>query len=204
LLSAGDVLYLPKGWWHVVTPDNNVSLHIAFSITPRHGYHFLSWAIDEFRRDVELCRENLPPRFEIEAGSRFSARLGRKFESYLSDPEIMARFFRQYASMQPIRSGFSLPHTVSAHCHLLGDRNTVTWLATLADIEFEPERVTVTISRRTHTFSVQAEAILSLIQDGQPHSVGELVRRGIRSGASAAWTKDFLVDLVKKGLASLE
>ena len=40
-LSPGDVLYLPRGWWHSVNTQEAPSLHLAVGFTPRTGVDLL-------------------------------------------------------------------------------------------------------------------------------------------------------------------
>jgi len=59
ILSDGDVLYIPRGWWHEAFPLDEPSLHLTVSLTPPTGMDYLGWAISRMRRHVEL-RASLP------------------------------------------------------------------------------------------------------------------------------------------------
>jgi len=59
LLNPGDVLYLPRGWWHVAHPINQPSMHLTFGIAPLNGINFLNWVATRLRRNAHL-RQNLP------------------------------------------------------------------------------------------------------------------------------------------------
>jgi ribosomal protein L16 Arg81 hydroxylase len=59
MLNAGDVLYLPRGWWHVAYPVNEPSMHLTFGIAPMHGLHLLNWMTMKLRGSAHL-RRNLP------------------------------------------------------------------------------------------------------------------------------------------------
>ena len=59
LLNSGDILYLPRGWWHVAHPVNEPSMHLTFGIAPMHGLNLLNWMAMKLRGDVHL-RRNLP------------------------------------------------------------------------------------------------------------------------------------------------
>jgi ribosomal protein L16 Arg81 hydroxylase len=59
LLNAGDVLYLPRGWWHVAHPVNEPSMHLTFGIAPMHGLNLLNWTVQRLRGNAHL-RRNLP------------------------------------------------------------------------------------------------------------------------------------------------
>lgn len=47
LLNPGDVLYIPKGWWHCVVTRPDPSLHLTFAITHRQSCEFLQWLMQK-------------------------------------------------------------------------------------------------------------------------------------------------------------
>ncbi|MFC8015461.1 JmjC domain-containing protein [Streptomyces cinereoruber] len=59
LLSQGDFLHLPRGWWHLVTPINEPSLHLTIGLTRRNGVHFIHWLADRLGEEEEI-RRNIP------------------------------------------------------------------------------------------------------------------------------------------------
>ncbi|OLT11063.1 cupin [Pseudonocardia sp. CNS-139] len=63
-MRAGDVMHIPRGWWHQATRTGSgagFSLHATFGITRRTGVDWLSWIADQaradsrFRRDLDEC-----------------------------------------------------------------------------------------------------------------------------------------------------
>ena len=49
-LSAGDLLYIPRGWWHNVTPFEVESLHLSIGTYPPTVLDYLMW----------ICKTQLP------------------------------------------------------------------------------------------------------------------------------------------------
>jgi hypothetical protein len=43
ILNDGDLLYIPRGFWHVATPLDEPSLHVSVSAQPATGVEFLAW-----------------------------------------------------------------------------------------------------------------------------------------------------------------
>jgi ribosomal protein L16 Arg81 hydroxylase len=60
IMADGDVLYIPRGWWHVAFPLNEPSLHLTVSLTPPTGMDYLGWAVSKLRHHAE-ARASLPP-----------------------------------------------------------------------------------------------------------------------------------------------
>ena len=60
ILEDGDMLYLPRGFWHLVTPLDEPSLHLNFALEPPDSADFLRWWLPkllchpEFRRYLPL------------------------------------------------------------------------------------------------------------------------------------------------------
>ena len=61
-LHAGDVMHIPRGFWHQATRadrgTDGYSLHVTFGFVQRTGVDWLSWAADH-AREQELFRRNL-------------------------------------------------------------------------------------------------------------------------------------------------
>lgn len=60
-LQAGDVMHIPRGYWHQATREDRgdgFSLHATFGFTKRTGVHWLSWLADQARSE-ELFRHDL-------------------------------------------------------------------------------------------------------------------------------------------------
>ncbi len=57
-MVSGDILYLPRGFWHRAKTKETSSLHLTFGIQPCTGLHFLGWlrknllASDAYRADI--------------------------------------------------------------------------------------------------------------------------------------------------------
>lgn len=53
ILDDGDILYLPRGFWHVAYPLDEPSLHMTWSAHTFTGVEFLQWWIRTLRRHPE-------------------------------------------------------------------------------------------------------------------------------------------------------
>ncbi|WP_307820631.1 JmjC domain-containing protein [Streptomyces silvae] len=62
-VRPGDVLHIPRGYWHRAGRDgrgSGHSLHMTFGFTTRTGASWLSWLADR-SREQELFRHDLAP-----------------------------------------------------------------------------------------------------------------------------------------------
>jgi len=87
LLNSGDVLYLPRGWWHIAHPVDEPSLHLTFGIAPMHGLNLLNWMIMHLRGNVHL-RGNIPLLQDRAARDAYMAQLRTIVAEALGDTAI--------------------------------------------------------------------------------------------------------------------
>jgi ribosomal protein L16 Arg81 hydroxylase len=92
LLEAGDLLYLPRGWWHDVTPLPEPSLHLSVGVYVPSVYDALTW----LSRQV-LPREMAARRSAVDARatSRDLTALVDSLHAALGDAQLMAGLWRE-------------------------------------------------------------------------------------------------------------
>jgi ribosomal protein L16 Arg81 hydroxylase len=61
ILTDGDTLYIPRGWWHEAFPLDEPSLHLTISLTPPTCLDYVGWVVSQLRSYSEL-RANLQAR----------------------------------------------------------------------------------------------------------------------------------------------
>ncbi len=74
VLEEGDLLYLPRGWWHVARPLDEASLHLTFGINPPHAAGLLKWVAEQLTCHPEM-RCDLPLLAGPEAQEQLLARM---------------------------------------------------------------------------------------------------------------------------------
>jgi len=94
VLKDGDALYIPRGWWHVVQPINEPSLHLTVSLTPPKGIDLLGWLVSRLRREA-VVRADLPALKDEGARQRRVAELRDLVAGALTD-DALADFLTQW------------------------------------------------------------------------------------------------------------
>jgi len=107
VLSDGDMLYLPRGFWHVAYPLDEPSLHMTWSAHTFTGMEFLQWWIRTLRRHPEartsLTRLNTP-----QARKAYAAKLAELLAAGAqSDP--LDQYLRTQLSVRRPRPHIRLP-----------------------------------------------------------------------------------------------
>lgn len=110
VLQPGDVLYLPRGWWHAVTADQGTeSLHLTCGLGTHTGADLIRWLSDELRAS-ELVRTDLPVHRSGTEQADFLAGLAKEVMAALEDPTLLTRYAAARDAEDLGRLRPSLPH----------------------------------------------------------------------------------------------
>lgn len=115
-MTAGDVLYIPRGHWHAAVADTP-SVHLTVSNTQRSGIDFLRWLTEQLKINDEFLRQDFPV---IQSTSLGGHRADDEFEAHLTQfrehmtellqsPEIAESFWRFCMVTNPVPRNFQLP-----------------------------------------------------------------------------------------------
>lgn len=102
-LRRGDLLHVPRGYWHSTATTGEPSIHLSVRVACRLGSDLLEWALRALRAESPRLRENLPlrrqsaPPFGYDPATlRATADvLVREFTEFLARPASLARFDRE-------------------------------------------------------------------------------------------------------------
>ena len=94
-LQSGDILYLPRGFWHRASTQQTRSLHLTFGIQPCTGLHLLGWIrknlLDnaKFRADI--------PRHRPDKQKSYLEDLKTILEQ-IEDTELLEKFLAEHTN----------------------------------------------------------------------------------------------------------
>jgi len=93
VLESGDVLYLPRGYWHAAVGLGGPTMHLTIGLTRKSGSDFLHWLADDLL-SVAQVRADLP----LEADERaIEAQIASVLAQLReADPQDLARRYRRY------------------------------------------------------------------------------------------------------------
>jgi len=120
LLSDGDVLYLPRGYWHVAYPLDEPSLHMTWSAHTFTGIDFLQWWIRTLRRHPE-ARKSLAGLKDPEARKAYAAKLV-DFLAASTQGDPLEQFLRSQHGVRRPRPRIRLPQgPIEQHASLTAE-----------------------------------------------------------------------------------
>jgi len=114
MLEDGDMLYIPRGWWHVAVPLNEPTLHLTIGVHQLTGLDFLSWYADRLRTSVSV-RQDLPRLGTAEDREMRLERIRDVWEQSWN-PGLLDEYFADVDSRAPSRPHFGLPLDGCVRC----------------------------------------------------------------------------------------
>jgi Cupin superfamily protein len=106
VLEDGDVIYIPRGWWHVALPLDEPSLHLNMTIVPANGIDLLRWFTDGLKQHAEV-RMNLPDPGSTAERKQYVSRLRELILEQWSD-NVLDRFLAEWNAI-PMRPQVRFP-----------------------------------------------------------------------------------------------
>jgi ribosomal protein L16 Arg81 hydroxylase len=110
LMRPGDVLYLPRGWYHDALAQDGASLHVTFSVTPLYGRIIFN-LLEQAAMQDPAFREYLAPA-SSEGGRTLQSQLaglGRKLAHLTTLPEFRDEVAMTQTRLNPSLPSFTLP-----------------------------------------------------------------------------------------------
>lgn len=173
VLAAGDVLYLPRGWWHAVTADQGTeSLHLTFGMVPHTGADLMLWVVDQLRASLPL-RTDIPRFATLPEQSDFLAAVRREVLDFLADPRVIEHWAESGDTTDLGHPVPSLPYVDGLPAM---PEITVRLTAPRARVTVNDGHSTVTFSAAgtAWDFAESAGPVLRTLLLGQPTTLGDL------------------------------
>ena len=202
VLKEGDAIYVPRGWWHVVHPLNEPSLHLTVSLTPPKGIDLLGWAVSKLRSEVQV-RAGLPALLDGAARIAHMRSLRDLVTTALTD-EAMDEFLGQWDANIGHSPHIRLPGTPYAQFADIAQDSSVR-LATLNRLPLTPFGAQFEFKAVGKLWTVPAALVpaLALLHNAYSHSVSEL-SAVLPSDAARADLKKSLAVLARSGVVLVE
>jgi ribosomal protein L16 Arg81 hydroxylase len=91
MLHKGDLLYVPRGWWHDVTAGDSPALHLNLGFSPVTALELLSW-FTEIMEDSGIMRADIPRFGSAEELEEYECAIKDEISSRLAEVKL-ADFF---------------------------------------------------------------------------------------------------------------
>lgn len=115
ILQAGDVLYVPRGWWHNPLPLGEETFHLALGTFPPYTMDYLNWAMSQMPADLG-ARQSL---HNWQADQASLAGMGQRFSAFINDRENYQRFMDAFSGGIRSESAMAIELLGNAATHRL-------------------------------------------------------------------------------------
>lgn len=196
-LSAGQVLYLPRGWWHAVEATGEPSMHLAIGIRRRTGVDLVGWLADALREREEF-RADLPRLHPDRHRSHMEA-LRRALDE-VWDGDLLRRYLEQDESTAPVRRRLPLPDALPGQDlpFVPGDR--VSLLAGRPVLARRGRDVTLAMDGQRWVFDGTLAPVIARLCEGGTHAIAKLT--DCLTGLSAPEASNKIDNVLRRLLAA--
>ncbi len=111
LMKPGDLLYLPRGWYHDALAEAPASVHIAYGVHAPLGIDLVNLLLEralhdpEFRKPLPRQDGSTPARFAL---TQRAGLLGQRLAEFAKDPKVMEALASFVANYRFSRGGYDL------------------------------------------------------------------------------------------------
>src|SRR5205823_4086429 len=165
VLQQGDLLYIPRGWWHLATPLDEPTLHLTIGVNNPTGADFLSWFVDRLRSS-EVVRQDIP---FLRGSAAIREHAERVRQALLSSwhPGLIGEYMAHLDAHSVARPHFGLPWSANDNVLPPG-----TWRAQWSgnrpvNIEATGDELTLPAFGRRWKFAAAARPLLELLVSGR-------------------------------------
>lgn len=184
-MRAGDVMHIPRGWWHQATrtgSGDGHSLHATFGLTQRTGVDWLEWVADQaranatFRHDLDQHADPVRQQDQHQEFAQAAAALLRTH----SPTDYLTARRREH-----------VPGRHSTTFGVFGPLETVVCVTDFApDLAVRDDTVIITAVGKKITVPADALPVLRLFLSGQPAAIADV---SARTGIDAAPLAEALI-----------
>jgi len=195
-LSSGDLLYIPRGWWHDAVALGEPTLHLTLGVRREIGLDFVNYLLTRLG-GYEVARADLPRFASPEEQKQYISTLREAIAALLSE-DSLSNYFRRVDASVPGRMRLSLPWSIMPN-RPIPKSVWVHWLPVRhAPLTETADTVVLEALGAKFTFKKAARPIIQCLVESSPVSVEEL---NLRCPEGAV--EPVLNQLVWTGLISL-
>ncbi|MES4901058.1 MULTISPECIES: JmjC domain-containing protein [unclassified Streptomyces] len=195
-LRAGDMLYLPRGWWHAVAATEGRSLHLTCGLQTTTGADLLAW-LSERLRGSETIRAHLPMFGSDQDQSTYLDVVRKEVAEALHDG-VIREFLDVRDATDPGRLMPSLPFLdgIPAEDDLVVRFTTARARTTVND----EGQVILRTGGEEWTFAALVAPVLEPLAAGHSVSLGDLAQA---AGLTTAQVASVVTELVSANVAAV-
>lgn len=201
-LEDGDLLYIPRGWWHVAEPLAEPTLHLTVGVHNRTGLDFLHWLSERMRAN-ETFRCDLPRLASAAERAAHNARLREELLAAWDDAAV-GRFYEELDARAEPRVRVELPWIATPDA-ATPEGSTVVRLLAPRPFKLEAANGVVEFDSMGQRWRFAADAlpVLRALAARRACTVAELCEAA-QGTVEVKIVRAFLVELAHRGFVALD
>jgi len=199
MLSAGDILYIPRGWWHIATPCDEPTLHLTVGLRAPTGVDMAYWFAEQMKAH-EVMRQDLPVCAGPDEIQGHLSKVMRTMIDACNDQELLGGFFRSMDASASSRNITELSLAVTEA--LPSSDSTLICLMTPRRLKPQPAgegEASILFEDKSCSFLDEALVLLTFLESAAPIPIGEFYQE-FESAFGRDVLQQFLLDLAQQGI----
>ncbi len=104
ILEAGDILYIPRGWWHDPLPLDEETFHLAVATFAPTGFEYMQWLQNAIPSILD-CRRNF---YDYEHDAKMIQNISNQVSEIIKDRKYYESFMMHHMVNHHVPSTLSL------------------------------------------------------------------------------------------------
>lgn len=104
ILEAGDILYIPRGWWHDPLPLDEETFHLAVATFAPTGFEYMRW-LQNTMPNILDCRKNFT---NFQSDAEMINSISQQVAEIIRDKGCYQSFMMHHLAEQSVSSMLSL------------------------------------------------------------------------------------------------
>jgi ribosomal protein L16 Arg81 hydroxylase len=125
VLETGDVLYIPRGWWHQAIPLDGASFHLSVGVYVPTMLEYVLWACQRYLPAEIVARKGISGTHLTELTKDLAA-VAQAVTAAIANPSHVAEFKRSLAELQKPPSAIDLTLLLNIGAAALDDSTVIT------------------------------------------------------------------------------
>jgi ribosomal protein L16 Arg81 hydroxylase len=105
ILEQGDILYVPRGWWHEVSPIGEETFHLAIGVHGPNLIDYATWCCSKYLADFVDCRKSAN---FYDSSSNDLASVAKIIANVVSNPLVFEEYQRTLITQERLNTPFNL------------------------------------------------------------------------------------------------
>lgn len=200
-MTAGDLLYLPHGWWHLVSAASGPSLHITVGVRPDNGIDFMTWLVDQTRAS-ELFRRRIPRFGDEYQRKEYLVSVRASLNKLIASDDILNQFLTYIDGTSDSRPLLGLPDILNTNSILDRKSARIVLLVPRATVTQTDDGFVLTALGRRWSFPLVAKPLIDVVLSLDHVTVGEAIKENVN--VSEEQSAQMIFTLLRSGVLALQ